>query len=83
VDADYEPKHPDHLKFIEDMKEAELDVQDNRGRFFWRGPAVVVNDLQQALGATKVACQWDNMGRGWVVYPRAYDYEAEHPDDVR
>ena len=48
-----------------------------RGRFFWTGPAVVVDDLQDALSATRVSCQWDSMGRGWVVYPRAYDHDAD------
>jgi hypothetical protein len=82
VDTDNQSKHPDHLRFIDDMEEAGLDMQDYRGRFFWRGPAVVVDDLQQALGATKVPCQWDNMGRGWVVYPKAYDHTAGDRDDA-
>ncbi len=36
------------------------------------GPAVDVDNLQDALGATKVRCQWDNLGLGWIVYPKAY-----------
>jgi hypothetical protein len=31
-----------------------------------------VDDLQEALGVTTVHCQWDHMGLGWIVYPRAY-----------
>lgn len=67
-------RHPDHISFAEDMKEAGLAVQEYRGRFWWKGPAVMVDDIQDALGATKVRCQWDHMGLGWVVYPRAYDH---------
>ena len=81
MDAPYEYKHPDHVRFVEDMEEAGLDVRHYRGRFYWRGPAVVIDDLQDALGSTKVRCQWDNMGLGWVVYPEAYDYATNDPDD--
>ena len=68
--------HPDHLQFADDMAEADLDVRHYRGRFYWAGPAVVVDDLQDALGATRVHCQWEQMGIGWVVYPRAYDHDV-------
>jgi hypothetical protein len=81
MEAPYEYQHPDHVQFVEDMEETGLDVRHYRGRFFWRGPAVVVDDLQDALGATEVPCQWDNMGRGWVVYPKAHDHLADDPDD--
>lgn len=64
--------NPCHLQFVEDMEEAGLEVQHYRGRFYWEGPAVEVDDLQDALGATKVRCQWDHLGLGWIVYPRAY-----------
>jgi hypothetical protein len=81
LESNHEYKHPDHLKFANDMEDAGLDVQHYRGRFFWHGPAVVVDDLQDALGITEISCQWDNMGRGWVVYPRAYDHDATDPCD--
>ena len=63
---------PEHERFANDMEEAGLEVQHYRGRFFWEGPAVVVDDLQDALGATEVRCQFDNLGKGWVVYPKEY-----------
>ncbi len=72
MSMEYEYDDPDHLRFVEDMEEAGLEVEHYRGRFFWEGPSVQVDDLQDALGATKVRCQWDNLGLGWVVYPRAY-----------
>jgi hypothetical protein len=64
----YEEKH--YLRFWRDMKNADLEPYDYRGRYFWHGPAVNVGDLQDALSHTKVPCQWDSMGMGWVVYPR-------------
>jgi hypothetical protein len=69
--SDHDYTDSDHQRFVEDMEEAGLEVQHYRGRFFWEGPAVVVSDLQDALGATEVRCQWDNMGLDWVVYPRS------------
>ena len=72
MSMEYEYEEPDHLRFVEDMAEAGLEVQYYQGRFYWEGPAVQVDDLQDAIGATKVRCQWDNLGLGWIVYPRAY-----------
>lgn len=60
----------DLCRFVEDMRAAGLEVRYYRGRFHWRGPAVVVSDLQDALGATKVPCQWDHMALDKIVYPR-------------
>jgi hypothetical protein len=48
-----------------------------QGRDFWTGPAVVVDALQDALSHTKVKCQWDRMGRGYVVYPHQSMTRAE------
>jgi hypothetical protein len=57
--------------FVEDMKRAGLEIdEDYRGRFFYQGPAVVVDDIQVAMSATKVKCQWDNLGKSYIVYPR-------------
>jgi hypothetical protein len=36
-----------------------------------------MDDLQDVLGATRVSCQRDQCGRGWVVYPRAYDHDLD------
>lgn len=60
---------PDCVQFVQDMEGAGLLVEHYIGRFFWEGPAVVVDNLQRALSETKVKCQWDNMGLDWVVYP--------------
>ena len=73
-------QHPDHVRFAEDMEQAGLRVQEYRGRFWWKGPAVTVDDIQDALGSTKVRCQWDQMGLGWVVYPRAYAHDDPEED---
>ncbi len=59
-----------HIQFVEDMRKAGLKPYNYRGRNFYEGPAVNVDDLQEGLSATKVSCQWDHMGKGWVVYPK-------------
>ena len=61
----------DVRRFMRDMRRAGLKskMRYYEGRNFWTGPAVVVDDLQEALSHTKVKCQWDNMGKGYVVYP--------------
>lgn len=56
-------------QFVRDMEAAGLKPYHYEGRFFYKGPAVNVDDLQDALRATAVKCQWDNLGLGWVVYP--------------
>jgi hypothetical protein len=58
-----------HKRFVADMQTAGLEVEHYHGRYFWEGPAVRVRDLQDALSETRVKCQWDQMGRGYIVYP--------------
>ena len=74
---EFKPEHseystPAFRQFIKDMEEEGLDTWYYRGRNFWSGPAVDVDDIQDALRATRVRCQWDNLGRGFVVYPKEY-----------
>ena len=64
----YAEKHA--TQFVADMQQADLEVEHYHGRFFWEGPAVRVDDLQDALRHTDVRCQWDNMGLGYIVYPK-------------
>ena len=64
---------PDCVRFVEEATAAGLEVEHYRGRFFWQGPAVRVDDLQDGIRATTVPVQWDNMGLGWIVYPAASD----------
>jgi len=58
-------------RFVRDMLNAGLgeDLRHYRGRFHWEGPAVSVRDLQDALSHTRVKCQWDQLGLGYIVYP--------------
>jgi hypothetical protein len=66
---------PDHSRFAVDMERAGLGIRHYRRRFFWHGPAVVVSDRELAVSATDVACQWDQIGLDWIVYPQAYATE--------
>ncbi len=61
---------PGRRAFVRDMEAAGLTPYLYRGRWYYEGPAVNVDSLQDALSNTNVPCQWDNMGKGWVVYPK-------------
>lgn len=67
---------PEHRQFCLDMAAAQLPVTHYDGRFYWSGPSVIVDDLQDVLGATKVKCVWDELDSRFVVYPGAYSREA-------
>lgn len=60
----------DICRFMRDMRRAGIRVRYYRGRYYWTGPAADVDSIDEALQATKVQCRWDNMGKGYVVYPR-------------
>jgi hypothetical protein len=59
-----------HQKFIRNMKRAGLKPYYYSGRYYYKGPAVNVSNIQDALSNTKVPCRWDNMGLDYVVYPK-------------
>lgn len=60
----------DHIKFVKNMRKHGIEPYWYEGRWFWKGPAVTVSDLQDALSVAKVPCQWDRMGLDYVVYPK-------------
>ena len=76
----YEEKHA--KTFVDDMVCSGLEVEHYHGRFHWEGPAVRVDDLQDALSQTQIACQWDNMGRGYIVYPKRSAKLLESANDA-
>jgi hypothetical protein len=67
-------------RFVKDMTTAGFVVQHYCGRFFWKGPAVVCDTAayDDVVRATGVRLQRDQMGLGYLVYPRA---PAELLDD--
>ena len=72
IDDDDKPKaykSHNHNLFVRDTIKAGLEPYHYRGRFFYEGPAVNVEDLQTGIRASGVQVQWDNMGLRWVVYP--------------
>ena len=64
------PKLSNYDQFKVDMKKAKLKVVHYNGRFSYEGPAVFISSIQKVVSATKVPCQWDNLGKDWVVYPK-------------
>jgi hypothetical protein len=69
-------EHPDHVQFVEDMQAAGFEVRHYAGRFFWSGPAVIMEKPQDWQLNTAVKCQHDNLGDVRLVYPQAYDAEG-------
>ena len=60
-------------EFVRDMESAGYRVRHYRGRFHWTGPAVEVRDMQEfwdVTGFTDVKLQRDDMGKGYIVYPK-------------
>lgn len=74
---DYEPlptyTDPNCVEFVSDMQDAGLTVEHYFGRFFWEGPAVRVDELHDAMQHTHIPVQYDSMGLGYIVYPKASD----------
>ena len=56
-------------QFCNAMKRAGLKVRHYHGRFFWQGPAVGVSHISEAMSKTRVECQYDQLGLGFIVYP--------------
>lgn len=58
------------------MRKAGLNTHHYCGRNFWQGPAAVCNSISDVMSKTSVPCQYDNMGKGFVVYPKSGDEGA-------
>lgn len=65
-----EYKNENYNRFVEDMEDAGLETENYNGRYFYEGPAVQCDNIQDALSNTKVPCQWDSLGLGYIVYPK-------------
>lgn len=57
-------------RWMRDMRRVGLRMRYYEGRNFYKGPAVIVDDIQDCLSETKIKSQWDNMAFQFVVYPR-------------
>jgi hypothetical protein len=66
---------PEVATFIRDMERAGLQIRPYAGRFYYFGPCVHVDDVSDAVSLTSVKCSWDQLGLGYVVYPRVGDKE--------
>ena len=59
--------------FVNDMIEADLDVEHYQGRHRYEGPAVRArsrDDYDEIIRATQVKTQEDSMGLGKIIYVR-------------
>lgn len=64
---------PTYKQFVEDMTAAGLNLVEHKGRKFFFGPAVVVDNVTDVITKTKVDCTWYETGSQWVVHPRTED----------
>jgi len=64
----YKEKHA--KKFVKDMTDAGLSPYHYHGRYYYHGPAVNCQSWLEAMRSTRVNCTYDQMGKGFVVYPR-------------
>lgn len=69
-------------QFLEDMQSRGLEPFHYHGRFFYQGPAVDVDHLQEAMQHTSIPVQWDSLGLGFVVYPKASGKLIEESSDA-
>lgn len=58
----------EHKRFIKDMREAGFKVRRHTAAQF-KGPAVDVGAVEDAVSKTKVKCQWEASKEGFLVYP--------------
>ena len=69
--ADYNQwDNPRYQKFSDDCLNEGFEVVAYRGRYNYRGPAVSCGDIQAVIRATTVDVQWDQLGKGYIVYPK-------------
>ena len=61
---------PRYKKFCDELESLGYNLIHYEGRFFFKGPAVIVEDSSTAMANTTVRCQIDNMGLDYVVYPK-------------
>lgn len=64
-----------HEKFTADMEGHGFDVEMNyNGRDYWTSPGVECHKelLQAVIRSTPVELQWDDLGKGLIVYPVAH-----------
>lgn len=59
-----------YKRFIAECYDAGFVLRHYNGRFYFKGPAVVTDDIAKVIRTTTVPVQWDNMGLKWIVYPK-------------
>lgn len=66
-------KEPQIFAFVRDMLAAGLKDQilHYNGRNLYTGPAVTAELMSDVMSRTSVRCEWDQLGLGVIVYPKA------------
>jgi len=68
----------DHIRFVKDCLAAGFTPFAYEGRLFYIGPAVVSESLTDTTRLnTTVPISWDDMGKGFVVFPSKSTNETD------
>jgi hypothetical protein len=63
-----------YQKFVDECEDEGLDVdKEYHGRNYYNGPAVRCDNLDEMVDVIRVTTgklQWDNLGLGYIIYPR-------------
>lgn len=68
--TDDQQKFVREIELSGDRDDGGWEAEHYHGRNFYEGPAVRCDDKEEVFAFVSVACQYDNMGLGWIVYPR-------------
>lgn len=59
---------PEAQRFVVEAEGSGFEVRHYNGRYGFEGPAISGDDLVELIRAVSVDVQWDNLGRGYIVY---------------
>ena len=64
-------ENEDCRRFVADMEKAGITAHHYTGRYFWAGPAVIIDgkNRDKIARLTSVTLQQDDFGTGLVIYP--------------
>ena len=77
--AEYD--NEDCNQFVRDMEDIGMITRNYHGRNFYEGPAISCDNIQDVLSKTEVPCQWDQLGKGFIVYPKSCGKMIREADD--
>jgi hypothetical protein len=65
----------EHKQFLSDMRKSHRKIIHFEGSSFWRGPAVIIQnltELQDICYETRVRVKYEHTADGYAVHPETY-----------